>query len=88
MKTEFKSSFGRDLKALKDRKLLDRIRAVIEEVEAAQSWQQLAQLTKLQGKGDYYRIRVGDYRLGVIVENQTMIFVRCLHRREVYKYFP
>ena len=88
MKTEFKSSFLRDLKGIKDQYLLGRIREVIEKIEQADSSQNIDNLTKLHGKGDYYRIRVGDYRLGIIMENDTVVFVRCLNRREIYKYFP
>ena len=43
---------------------------------------------KLQGGDDFYRIRVGDYRLGIIVELEAVVFVRCLNRREIYRYFP
>ena len=35
-----------------------------------------------------YRIRVGDYRLGLVFDGGTMTFVRCLNRREIYRYFP
>ncbi|GIK72728.1 MAG: hypothetical protein BroJett021_17160 [Chloroflexota bacterium] len=36
----------------------------------------------------YYRIRVGDYRLGLALEGDTVILVRFLHRKEIYRYFP
>ena len=88
MKTEFRNSLLRDLRGLRDAQILARIRTAIEEVENAASLSELAQLTRLQGGGNFYRIRVGDYRLGLIVENDTVIFVRCLHRREIYRYFP
>lgn len=46
-------------------------------------------LKKLSGgRGAYYRIRVGDYRLGLEVEGDVVVFVRCLHRRDMYRYFP
>ena len=45
-------------------------------------------LKKLSGGGDYYRIRVGDYRTGIALEGETVAFVRCLHRKEIYRYFP
>ena len=88
MKVEFKSSFLRDLKSIKDKSTLVRIRETIESVENADSSQDIDSLKKLQGKGDYYRIRVGEYRLGLIIEDDAVVFVRCLNRRDVYKYFP
>lgn len=41
-----------------------------------------------EGSGEYYRLRVGDYRIGLEVEDEVVVFVRCLHRRDVYRYFP
>lgn len=88
MKVEFKTSFARDLRKVKDRNLKDKIKEIIELVERAQSLQKIDNIKKLRGGDCYYRIRVGDYRLGLLVEGDTITFVRCLHRREVYRYFP
>lgn len=88
MNIEFKSSFVRDLKGIKDNKLYAEIRRVIERAEQAQSLQEMSDVKKLRGGDHYYRIRVGDYRIGVRVEGNTLTFVRVLHRREIYRYFP
>lgn len=90
MKIAFLRSFERDLKKLKkDRQTLSRIREAIEEVEAAGELHDLSSVKKLSGgSGDFYRIRVGDYRLGLELKGDEVVFVRCLHRREVYRYFP
>ncbi len=90
MKTAFRKSFERDLKKLgKDRQMLGRIRDAIEEVEAAAALEDLTGMKKLSGgTGAYYRLRVGDYRVGLEVEGDQAVFVRCLHRREIYRYFP
>jgi mRNA interferase RelE/StbE len=45
-------------------------------------------LRKLSGADDYYRIRVGEYRLGVVIQGDKVEFVRCLHRRDLYRFFP
>jgi len=45
-------------------------------------------IKKLKGEGDYYRIRVGDYRIGMKVNDGVVSFVRILHRKEIYRYFP
>jgi mRNA-degrading endonuclease RelE of RelBE toxin-antitoxin system len=34
------------------------------------------------------RIRLGEYRLGFVFESGAVTFVRCLHRKEIYRYFP
>ena len=88
MKVRFKASFARDLRNLKDKPVLGRIRALIENVEKAASPADVAGLKKLRGGAAYYRIRVGDYRVGLALEEDVVVFVRVLHRREIYRYFP
>lgn len=43
---------------------------------------------KLKGYHIYYRVRFGDYRVGVRYENETLVFERVLHRKDIYKFFP
>jgi mRNA-degrading endonuclease RelE of RelBE toxin-antitoxin system len=31
---------------------------------------------------------VGDYRVGFVFEHGAVTFVRCLDRKEIYRYFP
>lgn len=88
MNVEFRKSFEKDLDNLRDTSLLQKIKSVIEEVENAVSLAEVNNVKKLKADGDYYRIRVGDYRIGIAVSEDVVIFVRVLHRREVYKYFP
>ena len=43
---------------------------------------------KLSGYTDYYRIRIGEYRIGLKYSNKTITLVRFLHRKDIYKFFP
>ncbi|HEY4506472.1 MAG TPA: type II toxin-antitoxin system RelE/ParE family toxin [Candidatus Paceibacterota bacterium] len=45
-------------------------------------------MEKLRGFDAYYRIRVGDYRIGLKVESNEVTFMRALHRKDIYRYFP
>ena len=76
------------MSAITDPAPLRRIRKVIEQVEAARIFQQIPNLKRLESTGKYYRIRVGDYRVGFVFEGGAVTFVRCLNRREIYRYFP
>jgi mRNA-degrading endonuclease RelE of RelBE toxin-antitoxin system len=40
------------------------------------------------GSPGFFRIRIGEYRLGMLVEGEAVEIVRFLHRREIYRYFP
>jgi mRNA interferase RelE/StbE len=64
------------------------VRAVIEHVEQATDLLEIPNVRRLTGDGLYYRIRVGDYRIGITVEQNVVTFVRVLHRRDIYRYFP
>ena len=88
MNTRFRESFDQDLSALTDARLLRRIKRVIEQVEAARTFLQIPNLKRLDARGKYYRIRVGDYRVGFVFEHGAVTFVRCLDRKEIYRYFP
>jgi mRNA interferase RelE/StbE len=88
VKVDFRDSFAKDLKGVKEKGLLSRVREVIEAVEKANSLAELPNLKKLKGGGNYFRVRVGDYRIGIALENDTIIFVRFLNRKDIYKHFP
>ncbi|MCF8069329.1 MAG: type II toxin-antitoxin system RelE/ParE family toxin [Desulfobacterales bacterium] len=89
MNIEFKKSFAKDLrKAKPGQKLSERVQQVIHEVEAVEHIHDIKNLKKLKANGDFYRIRLGDYRLGLIIESDTVTFVRFLHRSDVYRFFP
>jgi len=88
VKIAFRESFAKDLKAIKDKALLKRLQGVIEAVEKADSLSRLPNLKKLRGYDDYFRLRAGDYRIGLAWKDDAVIFVRFLNRKDIYKYFP
>jgi mRNA interferase RelE/StbE len=88
LKVEFRKSFLRDLNRVKDTPVTDRVRGVIQSVEQAQNLQETSNLKKLRYGDRYYCIGTGDYRLGLILQDDTLIFVRFLHRKDLYRYFP
>jgi len=88
VKVEFRDSFAKDLKSIKDKGLLDRAREVVEAIEKAASLDEIHNLKKLKGGRNYFRLRIGDYRMGFVLEKGVVIFVRFLNRKDVYKYFP
>ena len=88
MKTRFKSSFGKDLKSIRSKPVLEAVAKLIELVERARNLQAIPDVKKLKAKGNQYRIRVGDYRVGITASKDEITFVRCLDRKEIYRYFP
>jgi len=89
MNLKFENSFKRDLKIIKDKNVLENLKKIIEHLEEIKELGEFrGELRKLHGEGNFWRIRIGDYRIGVEIRGNTVIFVRILHRKEIYKYFP
>jgi len=88
LKTAFKASFVRDLKSLRSKRVRAAVAQLIEAIEQADNLKSVPNVKKLQGEGSFYRIRVGDYRVGVTVSKGCVTFVRCLDRKAIYRYFP
>lgn len=88
MKTIHSKNFARDLRKMKDKKLLAKVESIIESVEAAATLSEIANLEKLEGRKSAYRIRIGEYRLGCLCDGDTVIFARFLHRKDIYREFP
>ena len=68
--------------------MLQQVREAIEQVEEAPNPQMINNLKQLKGEGEYVRIKIGDYRIGLKLENDTFIFIRFLNRKDIYRYFP
>ena len=88
MNIAFEASFARDLKRVRDKQLLRRVQQVIESVREAATIDDVTGVKKMQGYDTLYRLRLGDYRIGMEVADDRMIFVRFLHRKVIYRYFP
>lgn len=88
MKTEFRKSFEKDLRKLREAEVLAKVQQVIESVENSDNLSDLNNLKKLESEENCYRIRIGDYRIGITVDGDIVVFVRVLHRKEIYRYFP
>jgi len=58
MNVEFRKSFERDLLEINQKSLLEKIQATIELVETIAI---PSDIPKLKTKGNYYRIRIGNY---------------------------
>jgi len=88
MKVSFEASFARDLRSIKDEALLTRVEHVIAEVKTAAMLSEIGHVRKMRGYETYYRLRLGDYRIGIEVVDDEVIFARILHRKDIYRRFP
>ncbi|NJL90023.1 MAG: type II toxin-antitoxin system RelE/ParE family toxin [Coleofasciculaceae cyanobacterium SM2_1_6] len=79
----------KDLKSLKSTPIYQRIYDIaFTTLPNAQSIQEIANVKAMQGFTNRYRIRVGDYRIGLEISENTIEIIRTLHRKEFDRYFP
>ena len=88
MEIRIDKSFQKDTRKIHDKKLLVKLAESIQEIQNAENISQIRNLKKLRGNINEYRIKIGDYRIGLLISNDIVEFVRCLHRKDIYKYFP
>ena len=72
MELEFRDAFLKDLKRIKDAAMRKKVAAVISDAKNIASLLELKNVKKLEGNVDYYRIRIGDYRIGVKLQEKTL----------------
>jgi len=85
-------SFHKSLKSC-PKYIQEAVRVILnEKLPAAKSLQESGlDYTKMEGtqKGEkYYRIRVGNYRIGIENINPNIIVIVIMKRNDMYKFFP
>ncbi len=89
MELEYRASFVRDLGRIRNADVRRRVDRVVQDLEAAASIANVPRAARINSPaGRFYRIRIGNYRLGLALQDGTCILVRCLHRRDIYRRFP
>jgi len=83
-----KKVFLKDLASLPSRVRGQVEQFVFQEMPGTDSVQAVGKIEKMQGYAGYYKIRFGDYRVGMKVEGRNVTFERVLHRKEIYRKFP
>lgn len=56
--------------------------------QVANTLQEVHNVRKLAGAAGFFRIRVGEYRIGIALVADEVEFLRCLHQRDMDRYFP
>jgi mRNA interferase RelE/StbE len=88
MQVEFLAKFNTDLDKVKLQPVKDMLTKLIHKVESAETLSEIPNVKKLVGYTNAYRIRVGDYRVGIFLQGNTVQFARVVHRKDIYKVFP
>jgi mRNA interferase RelE/StbE len=87
MKLDITKKFQKDLKKI-DLSIKPKILNIIDNIENADNLNQINDVKKIKGYKNYYRIKIGNYRLGFRLFDDEVKLERLMHRKEIYKYFP
>ena len=89
MEILYGKKFSRDLDTIRhETDIKAHLLKLIETIKAAKSFSDLKGVRKIEGYQAYFRIKVGDYRLGVKATQHTVELIRFLHRKDIYRRFP
>ena len=88
MVVEYSRRFLKDLDKLNQASVRRDIKDIIAQIENAASLAEITNIKKLKGYQFAYRIRSGDYRIGLFIENNIVELARVADRKEIYKVFP
>ena len=88
MEIRYHNQFHRDLRRLGGTSLAAQVEQIIEELKAASTIRDLHSVSRMTAPGEHYRVRIGEYRLGITMDGQTAILRRFLPRGEIYRRFP
>ena len=86
-----KKSFIKTLKS-SPKNVQESVKIIVEKIESAKSFSDIdIDLKKIEGQKkneNYYRIRSGDWRIGIEYREPNIILIIVLHRGTIYKRFP
>ncbi len=89
MNIEFEKSFLKDIRKITDNKVRRNVERAILSCKSAQQLSEITNVKKLTGYHNYYRIKIGDYRIGIeVTDVNSLRFLILKHRKDIYKRFP
>lgn len=88
MTVVYLKSLKKDLKKIRDKKLLTTLASIFIHLETVENLSEISSVKKMSGNSEAYRIRIDDYRLGIFYSDKTITVARFLKREDIYKLFP
>lgn len=89
MNVLFDTSFDKSVRKLRSSELQRKVWDAIMVMEQAATLRDIPHVKKMEGSKTFYRVRIGDYRLGFeLLTPDTLSLIMVAHRKEIYRYFP
>jgi len=89
MNFETSKQFDKIVFKIKDTSVKIRLKRIMEKVASAKNLEEIPNITPIVGHPTYFRIKFGDYRIGISLEDNIVWFLFFGKRNEsTYKKFP
>lgn len=84
----YNRKFKKDLERLNEKKIKAALKVVIQEIKEKRSLAEIKGVKKIAGHPTAYRLRIGNYRLGLFYHEGMISLQRFVKRNDIYKVFP
>ena len=88
MKLIYSKSVTKDVKKIKDKRVISQITKVIEAIISSESITEVKEVKRIKGHPLAYRVKIEKFRLGVYVKGDEVTLIRFVKRNDIYKVFP
>ena len=91
MIVSYRKLFLKDLANYKSSTIFLKVKKIVfEDIPKLEKFNEIFQIydiIQLKGTKNRYRIKIGEFRIGLELNDNSIEFLRFLHRREFYRYF-
>lgn len=88
MTTIYLESFEKDIRKIHEKRPKSNLLKIIKHLKNCEGITDIENIKKIKGTKKFYRVKIGNYRLGIKIEEDTVTLIRFLHRKDIYRYFP
>ena len=88
MQIEITKRFGKQVNQCRDLNIRAKLSIIISDIQKVHNLSEIRNLKKLKVTKDFYRIRIGNYRVGLVYRDGIVLLAAFDHRSDIYKYFP
>jgi len=82
------TSFEKDFKRLHGSNIQKRIIQKLDVLQSLENFDKISGIKNMKWFPNFYRIRIGEYRIGFKYENNTITLLRVRSRKDIYNIFP
>lgn len=80
--------FEKDTERELSKKMQLKLAEIIEDIRKSNNLLEVRNIKKLKGFKNAYRIKMGEFRIGFVLNENIVMLSRIMNRKEIYRYFP